>query len=66
MVCCTNAELTRQWFLRVNLVMLEVLIRQHFHDNACILADSDSKPKLETVAGKVKVKSDLPQLLLLL
>lgn len=37
--------------------MLEVLIRQHFHDNTCILADSDSKPKLETVAGKVKVKS---------
>jgi len=28
-----------------------------FHDNACILADSDSKPKLETIAGKVKVKS---------
>lgn len=37
-------------------MMFEVLIRQHIHDNACILADSGSKPKLETVAGKGKVK----------
>ncbi|WZZ16227.1 hypothetical protein YC2023_109316 [Brassica napus] len=35
-----------------------VLIRHHFRDNACLLADSDSKPKVETVAGKGKVAAD--------
>ena len=40
----------------MNLVMMKVLIKHHFRDNACLLADSDSKPKVETVAGKGKVK----------